>query len=147
MNTEAMRGYIRVCRMRCEAARERLMKATEMMEEWEEQVKLEESKRDVQEHNVKVFTQLLMARDQEFSRQEQARKRERSKDARGKRRDVDERLRLLAYLKTTKYERSVVDAPPGSMPGSSGGGVPPPPKERAEHDREVEGVEDLLDEM
>ncbi len=43
--------------------RERLMKATEMIEEWKEQVKLEELQRDIQEHNVKRLTQLLMERD------------------------------------------------------------------------------------
>ncbi len=105
--------------------------------------------RAVQEHNVKEPTQLLMDRDQEYSRQEQARKRERerSKDATGKRRDVDERLESLSYLKDTEYERSIVETPPGSMPGSSGDGSPPPPKVKTGCDREVDRIEDLLGEV
>ena len=81
------------------AARERLMKAIEMMDEWGEQVRMEELQKDVLEHNIKVLTQLLMDRDHEYSQQEQAREKDRIKDARGKRRDVDERLKSLACLK------------------------------------------------
>ncbi len=58
-----------------------------------------------------------MERDEKFSRQEQVRKRETSKDARSKRGDVEERLRSVAYLRNSKYDRNVVDAPVGSMPG------------------------------
>ncbi len=52
-------------RVRYETARERLMQTIEMIEEGKEQARLEELQRDVQEHNTKVLTQLLMDRDQE----------------------------------------------------------------------------------
>ncbi len=70
-----------------------------------------------------------------------------SGDARSKRRDCDERARSLVYLKSTKFDRSVVELPPGSMPGSSSDGAPAPPKEKNAYDREIERIEDLLDEM
>ncbi len=114
--------------------RERLKKANEELEAWNEQAKWEEQQRDTQEHNIKVFARLPMERDEAFFRQEQARNRERSKDA---------RARSLAYLKNTKYDRSVVDAPAGSMPGSSSDGAPLPPKEKSAGDREIERIEDF----
>ncbi len=52
--------------------------------------------------------------------------------------------RVLAYLRNTNYDRSVVHAPPRSMPGLSGDGTPPPPKEENVYDLEVERVEGLL---
>ncbi len=91
MKTEAMREYMRVHRVLYDAAREifgrRRMRSWRL---WKEQVKLEEQKRDAREHNVKIFAQLLMECDEDFSHQEQVRKRERSKDACSKRGDVDE---------------------------------------------------------
>ncbi len=74
-NRDMMREYMRACRVRYETARERLMKAIGMMEEWKEQVRME-LHRDVQEHNITILTQLLMDNDQEYSQQEQARERQ-----------------------------------------------------------------------
>ncbi len=105
-----------------------------------------ELRRDVQERNIKVLGVLSMDRDQEYSQQKQARKRDKSTDARGKKGDVEERLKSLACLKDTSFERSIVDAPPGSTPGSSGAGVPRPPKVKMELEREVDRIEDLTQE-
>ncbi len=40
-----------------------------------------------------------------------------------------------------------MDAPSGSMPGSSGDGAPRPPRVKTELDREADRVEDLMDEV
>ncbi len=79
---EELREYVRMVRAGFDMAQERAQKASEKVAVWKEQVKLEEQQRDVQKHNVKLFTQLLMEHDNDFSQKEQARKRDRSKDAR-----------------------------------------------------------------
>ncbi len=85
-------------------------------------MKSEEQQRDAQghnvkaqEHNVKAFTQLLMEHDNDSSQKEQARKGERSKDARSKRSDLDERAKSLDSLRHTRCDRGVVELPAGSM--------------------------------
>ncbi len=67
LDTNVMREYMRVCRMRYENARERLMKAIDMLEGWREQVRMEELQGDVQEHNIWIPIHLLVDRDQERS--------------------------------------------------------------------------------
>ena len=53
----------------------------------------------------------------------------------------------VVYLRNTKYDRSVVDAPVGSMPGSSGDGAQRPPRVKTELERKVDRIEDLMDEV
>ncbi len=103
LDANTMRECTRAHRARYETTRERLTKAMDMLEKWREHVRL--------------LIQFLMDRDQEYSQQEQARKSDSSKDARSKRRDVSGRLKSEAFLKDTKVEKSIVDAPPGSSPG------------------------------
>ncbi len=57
------------------------------------------------------------------------------------------RAKSLAYLTSTKLDRSAAELPPGSRPGSSSDGAAPPPKERTAYDIELDCVEELLDEM
>ncbi len=111
---------------------------------------MEEQQRDTQEHNVKLFTQLQMERDAEFSkenREEQARKRERSKEARSKRMDLGKKAKSMEYLRHTRCDQSIAELLPGSRPGSSRDGQLPPPRDKSLHDREVDRIEELLDEV
>ncbi len=78
-----------------------------------------------------MCTQLLMEHDNEYNK-EQARKRERSREARSKRGDVEERAKSLAYLKTTRYDKSVAEVPPGSRPGASNDGAAKQPAAKGE---------------
>jgi hypothetical protein len=108
---------------------------------------MEELQGDAHERNIRILTQWLMDRYQAYSQQEQARRRDRSRDARRKRTDVDERLKSLAYLKDATREKSIVDEPPGSLPGSSSDGAQRPPRVKTELEHEVGRMEDLMDEM
>jgi hypothetical protein len=64
---------MRMFRVRRDVAQERLQMGDEELAVWKEQLKLEEQRRDVQEHNVKIFAQLLMEHDSDSSQKEQAR--------------------------------------------------------------------------
>ncbi len=101
----------------------------------------------MQEHNVKIFTQLLMEHDKDVSQKEQARKREMSKDARNKRNDLDKEAKLLDYLRPTRCDQGVAELPAGSMPGSSHDGEPPPPREKNPYEKVLDRIEDLLDDV
>ena len=72
LDTNVMREYMRVYRIHYDNAVERLMKAILVLEEWKEQVRMEELQRDAQEHDVRILTQLLMDRNQEYNQQQQA---------------------------------------------------------------------------
>ncbi len=65
LDTNVMRDHMRVNRTLYENARERLMKAIDMLEECKEQVGMEELGRDIQERNIRVLAQVMIDHDQE----------------------------------------------------------------------------------
>ncbi len=88
-----------------------------------------------------------MERDTDLSQKEQARERERSQDARRKRKDSEDRAKSLDYLRHTNCDHGFAELPPRSRPGSSRDWQPLPPKEKSPHDKELDRIEELLDEM
>ncbi len=80
LKTDELRDLLRVHRVRFDTASEQLVKATQEVKIWKEQTYLAEQQGEVQQRNIKVFTQPLVVRDGGF-RQEQSRKREGSREA------------------------------------------------------------------
>ncbi len=68
-------------------------------------------------------------------------------DARRKRKDLDEIAKSLDCLRHTRCDHGVAKFPPGSRPGSSRDGQPPPPNEKSPYEKELDRIEELLDQM
>ncbi len=149
LETDELQESLRVYKVGFDVAWEQLDKATQEVKIWQEQTYMAEQQREVQEHNMKVVTRLLVDRDGGF-RQEQARERERSRGAlRHRMADIDARQKSLGHLRVSRFSKTVLETPPGSMSGSSSGAAadPTPKKEKDAKEREIDWIEELLCEM
>ena len=89
-------------------ATEQLAKATEEVKSWREQTHLAEQHREVQEHNIKMLTQIILERDDDYRQEQERRTVEHNllvfREKKSLRGDTEQREEFLGHVRSSGFK-------------------------------------------